>query len=307
MPFYGRYINNVILTTGGGLLTGSINDASTELQIPSYIAPFLTGMPPSDRDTVIFNDTLDKGGEFVLQWDKHHGPDDKNLRLQVQLRILLDGTLSFLYKNFHQAILDVIDDKGYPLAIGLKDGFAVINTNATKGTIVAKYDCFFSTPFGAFTERKVYTYPDYSISPDQVVNHPLGLVTLAPIEGLCKTKSIDECTNECTRCQNECLYNMELHRSGSACNVQGSSSLGFSFRFMHMFLPLQRNVTRNVLKLTSLFAVRMGLRIPTNVTSNTRRAFTRRKSLSGTKVNVKFKMTAVLAPKTTNPSVALIM
>ena len=143
MPFYGRYINNVILTTGGGLLTGSINDASTELQIPSYIAPFLTGMPPSDRDTVIFNDTLDKGGEFVLQWDKHHGPDDKNLRLQVQLRILLDGTLSFLYKNFHQAILDVIDDKGYPLAIGLKDGFAVINTNATKGTIVAKYDCFF--------------------------------------------------------------------------------------------------------------------------------------------------------------------
>ena len=138
MPFYGRYINNVILTTGGGLLTGSINDASTELQIPSYIAPFLTGMPPSDRDTVIFNDTLDKGGEFVLQWDKHHGPDDKNLRLQVQLRILLDGTLSFLYKNFHQAILDVIDDKGYPLAIGLKDGFAVINANATKGTIFAK-------------------------------------------------------------------------------------------------------------------------------------------------------------------------
>ena len=120
-------------------MTGSINDASTELQIPSYIAPFLTGMPPSDRDTVIFNDTLDKGGEFVLQWDKHHGPDDKNLRLQVQLRILLDGTLSFLYKNFHQAILDVIDDKGYPLAIGLKDGFAVINANATKGTIFAKY------------------------------------------------------------------------------------------------------------------------------------------------------------------------
>ena len=141
MPFYGRYINNVILTTGGGLLTSmDINDS---LQIPSYIAPFLTALPASDRDTLIFNDTLDKGGEFVLQWDKHHGPDDKNLRLQVQLRILLDGTLSFLYKNFHQAILDVIDDKGYPLAIGLKDGFAVINANATKGTIFAKYDCFF--------------------------------------------------------------------------------------------------------------------------------------------------------------------
>ena len=126
MPFYGRYINNVILTTGGGLLTGDINDS---LQLPSYIAPFLTAFPVSDRDVVIFNDTLDKGGEFVLQWDKHHGTDDKNLRLQVQLRILLDGTLSFVYKNFHQAILDVIDDKGYPLAIGLRDGFAA-NTDA---------------------------------------------------------------------------------------------------------------------------------------------------------------------------------
>ena len=131
MPFYGRYINNVILTTGGGLLTGNINDSL--LQIPSYIAPFLTAMPASDRDTLIFNDTLDKGGEFVLQWDKHHGPDDKNLRIQVQLRILLDGTLSFLYKNFHQDILDVIDDKGYPLSIGLRDGFSGINSNDTKG------------------------------------------------------------------------------------------------------------------------------------------------------------------------------
>ena len=94
-------------------------------------------MPASDRDTLIFNDTLDKGGEFVLQWDKHHGPDDKNLRIQVQLRILLDGTLSFLYKNFHQDILDVIDDKGYPLSIGLRDGFSGINSNDTKG----KYFC----------------------------------------------------------------------------------------------------------------------------------------------------------------------
>ena len=108
-------------------MTGDIKDS---LQIPSYIAPFLSGLPPSDRDFVIFNDTLDKGGEFVLQWDKHHGLDDKHLRLQVQLRILLDGTISFVYKNFGQAILDVIDEKGYTVAIGLKDGFSTVNDNA---------------------------------------------------------------------------------------------------------------------------------------------------------------------------------
>ena len=87
---------------------------------------------------------------------------------------------------------------------------------------------------------------------------------------------------------------------------------GFSEGIYAYVFPLQRNVTRNVLKVTILFAARMGLRIPTNVTSNIRRAFTRRKSLSGTKVNVKFKRriqqnTAVLAPKNTNPFVALIM
>ena len=151
MPFYGRYINNVILTTGGGLLTSmDINDS---LQIPSYIAPFLTALPASDRDTLIFNDTLDKGGEFVLQWDKHHGPDDKNLRLQVQLRILLDGTLSFLYKNFGQAILDVIDDKGYPLSIGLRDGFSAINSNATKGNAFAKNILFIHNILICRTDR----------------------------------------------------------------------------------------------------------------------------------------------------------
>ena len=80
------------------------------------------------------------------------------------------------------------------------------------------------------TERTVYAYPDVTISPDQVVDHPLGMVTLAPFEGLCKTKAIDECTNECTRCQNECLYNMELHRSGSACNKKGSNNFYF---FLH--------------------------------------------------------------------------
>ena len=86
---------------------------------------------------------------------------------------------------------------------------------------------------------------------------------------------------------------------------------GFSEGIYAYVFPLQRNVTRNVLKVTILFAARMGLRIPTNVTSNIRRAFTRRKSLSGTKVNVKFKRriqtTAELAPKNTNPFVALTM
>ena len=38
--------------------------------------------------------------------------------------------------------------------------------------------------------------------------------------GLCKTKDVKDCTNECTPCQNTCYYNMELHRSGSPCNDQ---------------------------------------------------------------------------------------
>ena len=122
VPFYGRYINNIILTSAGGLLIPpSIGRDS--LMMPSFIAPFLTSMPPSYSDSVIFNDRLDQGADFIVEWDRHFNNGEDN-RLKMQLRLLLDGSMTFVYKHFHQSVIEDISSKNYPVFIGLKDGFS---------------------------------------------------------------------------------------------------------------------------------------------------------------------------------------
>jgi hypothetical protein len=83
-------------------------------------------------------------------------------------------------------------------------------------------DSIFYNSIFNFLERDVYIYPSFLISPDKIAGHPWGMVTLAPIEGLCKTKSTEDCIGTCTRCQNSCVYTMELNRPRSACNAEGT-------------------------------------------------------------------------------------
>ena len=56
---------------------------------------------------------------------------------------------------------------------------------------------------------------------EKIVGFPYGMITLAPKEGLCKSKNTDECTGECIRCNQACMYQIELHRSGSPCHTDG--------------------------------------------------------------------------------------
>ena len=80
-------------------------------------------MPLSASDSVIFNDRLDQGDAFVAEWDRHFNNGEEN-RLKMQLRIFLDGTVTFVYKNFHPSIVNSVTSKKYPILIGLKDGFS---------------------------------------------------------------------------------------------------------------------------------------------------------------------------------------
>ena len=132
MPFYGRYIQHIVLTTAGGILAGSMNDS---LLLPSFIAPFLTAVEPTDSDSVIFYDNLHEGGEFVIQWDKHVKNDDKN-RLKFQLRILLDGTLNFVYKHFTYEAKSFFENNKLPIMIGIKDGFSAPVEGNDKGKLI---------------------------------------------------------------------------------------------------------------------------------------------------------------------------
>ena len=87
----------------------------------------------SDSDSVIFNDRLAQGGDFVVEWDRHFNNGEDN-RLKMQLRLFLDGSLTFVYQKFHQSVIESISSKKYKVLIGLKDGFSEsVPESKTKG------------------------------------------------------------------------------------------------------------------------------------------------------------------------------
>ena len=100
---------------------------------PSFIAPFLSTMEPTESDSVEYYDKLHLGGDFVVQWDKHIKNNDK-YRLKVQLRILLDGTFIFVYQHFTEEAKDIFETDKYPIMIGLKDGFSIPVEKDEKGS-----------------------------------------------------------------------------------------------------------------------------------------------------------------------------
>jgi hypothetical protein len=50
---FGGVVRQVTLTTAGALLTGNPAD---KLRLPSHLAPFLTHIPPNERDHTLFYD-----------------------------------------------------------------------------------------------------------------------------------------------------------------------------------------------------------------------------------------------------------
>ena len=54
----------------------------------------------------------------------------------MQLRLLLDGTITFVYKNFNENLLESI--KNDPVMLGLKDGFSELVPEKPTGMIYKK-------------------------------------------------------------------------------------------------------------------------------------------------------------------------
>ena len=58
-----------------------------------------------------------------MEWVKHYLHDD-HIRLRMQLTIYNDGSMTFLYKNLLPQLLRAAEDEGYPVVIGVQEGFA---------------------------------------------------------------------------------------------------------------------------------------------------------------------------------------
>ena len=49
--FYGQALEEIVITSAGAILTGNKDDV---IHMPNHIAPFLSNLPPSDRDEVTY-------------------------------------------------------------------------------------------------------------------------------------------------------------------------------------------------------------------------------------------------------------
>ncbi|GAB1285989.1 Plexin domain-containing protein 2 [Apodemus speciosus] len=96
-PFYGHFLNEVTVATGGFIYTGEV--VHRMLTATQYIAPLMANFDPS----VSRNSTVryfDNGTALVVQWDHVHLQDNYNLgSFTFQATLLMDGRIIFGYKE----------------------------------------------------------------------------------------------------------------------------------------------------------------------------------------------------------------
>ncbi|XP_076253923.1 plexin domain containing lethal (1) G0289 [Rhynchophorus ferrugineus] len=124
-PFYGHYIKNVTVATGGFLYTG--NYVHSWLAATQYIAPLMANF-----DTGLSNDSYikfaDNGTSFTVEWDSvllQDKPDDGEFTFQTTLH--QNGDIVFVYKNVPLLIKDINDDH-HPVKVGLSDAYILDKT-----------------------------------------------------------------------------------------------------------------------------------------------------------------------------------
>ncbi len=117
-PFFGRVVDSLSVSTAGALIF-TARDA--EVPTPSHIAPLLSSLPPGHDDILFVNDEDDD--EFTAQWTKHYLHNDR-VKQVVQVKLTADGRVVFLYHNLLAQLLDQAEETGYPIVIGMQDGFA---------------------------------------------------------------------------------------------------------------------------------------------------------------------------------------
>ncbi|CAH1127814.1 unnamed protein product [Ceutorhynchus assimilis] len=123
-PFYGRFIKNVTIATGGFLYTG--NYVHSWLAATQYIAPLMANF-----DTGLSNDSfvkyVDNGTAFTVEWQRVALQDKPSQEFTFQTTLHKNGNIVFVYKNIPFAI-ENINDQLHPVKVGLSDAYILDRT-----------------------------------------------------------------------------------------------------------------------------------------------------------------------------------
>ncbi|XP_034159837.2 plexin domain-containing protein 2 isoform X2 [Pangasianodon hypophthalmus] len=123
-PFYGHFLREITVATGGFIYTGDV--VHRMLTATQYIAPLMANFDPSlsRNSTVIY---FDNGTALVVQWDHVHLQDSFNLgSFTFQATLHSDGRIIFAYKEVPIQI-GQISSVNHPVKVGLSDAFVVVH------------------------------------------------------------------------------------------------------------------------------------------------------------------------------------
>uniref|UniRef100_A0AAX7UR26 PSI domain-containing protein n=1 Tax=Astatotilapia calliptera TaxID=8154 RepID=A0AAX7UR26_ASTCA len=119
-PFYGHYLRQIIIATGGFIYMGEITHRM--LTATQYVAPLMANFDPSftKNSTVRYSDN---GNLFVVQWDKVRLKDREAAGpFTFQAALHKNGTIVFNYKDIPLPV-EEINSTEHPLKVGLSDAF----------------------------------------------------------------------------------------------------------------------------------------------------------------------------------------
>ncbi|KAM7381253.1 hypothetical protein PAMA_012210 [Pampus argenteus] len=126
-PFYGHYLRQIIIATGGFIFMGEITHRM--LTATQYISPLMANFDPSfsKNSTVRY---LDNGNLFVVQWDKVRLKDrEAEGAFTFQTALHRNGVIVFNYRDIPVPVAK-INSTEHPVKVGLSDAFMASIPNA---------------------------------------------------------------------------------------------------------------------------------------------------------------------------------
>ncbi|XP_041829103.1 plexin domain-containing protein 1-like isoform X2 [Melanotaenia boesemani] len=198
-PFYGHYLRQIIIATGGFIFTGDLTHRM--LTTTQYIAPLMANFDPSysKESTVQY---LDNGEVFVVQWERVILPGrESEGAFTFQAALYKTGEITFSYRDIPLS-LDEIASAEHPVKAGLSDAFMVMSPSS-QSTDTAR--------------KTIYEYHRVELDIKKITSY--SAVEFTPLPTCLQHDSCEIClssnkTSGCSWCHvlQRCSDGMDRHR-----------------------------------------------------------------------------------------------
>uniref|UniRef100_A0A8C7H2I9 Plexin domain-containing protein 2-like n=1 Tax=Oncorhynchus kisutch TaxID=8019 RepID=A0A8C7H2I9_ONCKI len=192
-PFYGHFLRDLTVATGGFIYTGDV--VHRMLTATQYIAPLMANFDPSvsRNSTVIY---FDNGTALVVQWDHVHLQDNYNLgSFTFQATLHSDGRIVFAYKEIPMEVAQ-ISSVNHPVKVGLSDAFVVVHRIQQIPNV---------------RRRTIYEYHRVELTKTKITNSTA--VEMMPLPTCLQFTSCDSCIS--SQINFNCSWCHLLHRCSS--------------------------------------------------------------------------------------------